>query len=49
MNRTLFAWGFKKEVELKGGQPYDITATLSNPVNLVTKSVKCNVCKEVFS
>ena len=49
MNRALFACGFKKEVELKGGQLYDITATLSIPVNLATKSVKCNFCQELFS
>eukprot|EP00794_Sanderia_malayensis_P021199 gene21199-23281_t len=50
MNRTLFACGFKKKVELKDGQLYDITATLSNAVNLVTKkSVKCDFCQEVFS
>ncbi len=47
MNRTLFACGFKKKAELKDGQLYGITATLSNPVNLVTKSVKCR--REVFS
>ena len=49
MNRTLFDCGFKKEVELKGGQLYDITATLSKSVKLNSKSLKCDVCQEFFS
>ena len=49
MNSTFFACGFKKEVELNDGQLYDITATLSNSVNLDTKSVNCSFSQEVFS
>ena len=49
MNRTFLIYGLQKEFELKRGQLYDITATLSNPVKLVTQSVKCNFCQEVFS
>jgi hypothetical protein len=49
MNRTLFDCGFKKEVELKGGQLYEITATLSKSVKLNSKSLKCDVCQEFFT
>ena len=49
MNSTLFDCGFKKEIESKSGQLYDITAKLSRPVKIVTKSLQCNFCQEVFS
>ena len=44
MNRTLFDCGFKKEVELKNGKLYDVTATLPKAVQKQTYDFKCGIC-----
>lgn len=41
MNRTLFACGLRKSVELKDGKLYDITETLEKTVELNSATVKC--------
>lgn len=43
MNRTLFDCGFKKEVELKNGKLYDVTATLPKAVQKQTYDFKCGI------
>ena len=48
MNRTLFDCGFKKEVELKNGKLYDVTATLPKAVQKQTYDFKCGICSQIF-
>lgn len=48
MNRTLFDCGFKKEVELKNGKLYDVTATLPKTVQKQTYDFKCGICSQTF-
>ena len=48
MNRTLFDCGFKKEVELKNGTLYDVTATLPKAVQKQTYDFKCGICSQIF-
>ena len=48
MNRTLFDCGFKKEVELKNGKLYDVTATLPKAVQKQTYGFKCGICSQIF-
>ena len=48
MNRTLFDCGFKKEVELKNGKLYDVTATLPEAVQKQTYDFKCGICIQIF-
>lgn len=47
MNRTLFDCGFKKEVELKNGELYDITATLPKTIRKQA-DFKCGICTRTF-
>ena len=49
MNRTLFDCGFKKEVELKNGKLYDVTATLPKAVQKQTYDFKCGICPGGYS
>ena len=48
MNRTLFDCGFKKEVELKNGKLYDVTATLPKAVQKQTYDSKHGICSQIF-
>ena len=48
MNRTLFDCGFKKEVDLKSGKLYDVTATLPKAVQKQTYDFKCGICSQIF-
>lgn len=49
MNRTLFDCGFKRQVETKSGQLFDVTAALPKYVNLPDKAIKCEICNESFA
>ena len=48
MNRTLFDCGFKKEVELKNGKLYDVTATLPKAVQKQNCDFQCGICSQTF-
>lgn len=48
MNRTLFDCGFKKEVELRNGKLYDVTATLPKAVQKQTYDFKRGICSQIF-
>ncbi len=46
MNRTLFDCRFKRQVETKSGQLFDVTAALPKYVNLPDKGIKCEIWNE---
>ena len=48
MNRTLFDCGFRKKVELRSGDLYDVTATLPKVVKLKHDSARCSICSQSF-
>jgi len=48
VNRTLFACGFRKSIELKNGKLYDITETLEKSVELNSASINCEHCDKSF-
>ena len=48
MNCTLFDCGFKRQVETKSGQLFDVTAALPKYVNLPDKAIKCEICNELL-
>eukprot|EP00794_Sanderia_malayensis_P014570 gene14571-16073_t len=49
MNKTLFSCGFKKEIETRKGQRYDVTSSQAQSVKLKTKKVSCKFCTATFT
>ena len=49
MNKTLFSCGFKKQVETKTGQKYDVTSSQVQNVKLKAKNTLCQFCSATFT